>query len=294
MQTDKLFTGQRAMAGLGIYHYNARFYSPKLGRFLSADTIVPNPYNPQHLNRFSYVTNNPLKYIDPSGHRPCEDYQGSCLSEKQVTKIWNAKVQKPKKDFGLKFEGKGAPNDQEAFEEAVSQEASKMYHVYCRQQVTRFDGGCGFESPEDLYVATHGTTVITWSNTSVTGYYCERNANVGAEGVSCYANSRGNITPVIAAHEMGHVFNALIANNGQITPYTDMGNEHASNLDFPAPNADIAQGHLQNDVPPHGEEYANMHSMWIFGDWPSSTGGRERRQFMDDHMYTWISRLLYP
>ena len=49
--TDKLFTGQREMrrpepvegAGLGIYHFNARFYSPKLGRFLSADTITPNP-----------------------------------------------------------------------------------------------------------------------------------------------------------------------------------------------------------------------------------------------------------
>jgi RHS repeat-associated protein len=39
MQTDKLFTGQREMAGLGIYNYGARFYSPKLGRFLSADTI---------------------------------------------------------------------------------------------------------------------------------------------------------------------------------------------------------------------------------------------------------------
>ena len=31
MYTDKLYTGQREMAGLGIYHYNARFYSPKLG-----------------------------------------------------------------------------------------------------------------------------------------------------------------------------------------------------------------------------------------------------------------------
>ncbi|HKY55183.1 MAG TPA: RHS repeat-associated core domain-containing protein, partial [Anaerolineales bacterium] len=66
--TDKLFTGQREMAGLGIYHYQARFYSPKLGRFLSADTIVPNYANPQAYNRYSYVLNNPLRYIDPSGH----------------------------------------------------------------------------------------------------------------------------------------------------------------------------------------------------------------------------------
>ena len=71
--TDKLFTSQREMAGLGIYHYGARFYSPKLGRFLSADTIVPGYANPQNLNRFSYVTNNPLRYTDPTGHMQYED-----------------------------------------------------------------------------------------------------------------------------------------------------------------------------------------------------------------------------
>jgi RHS repeat-associated protein len=70
--TDKLFTGQREMAGLGIYHYGARFYSPKLGRFLSPDTIVPGYTNPQAYNRYSYVLNNPLRYIDPSGHSQCQ------------------------------------------------------------------------------------------------------------------------------------------------------------------------------------------------------------------------------
>src|SRR6266487_1076010 len=73
MNTDKLFTGQREITGLGIYDYGARFYSPKLGRFLSQDTIVPGYANPQNLNRFSYVRNNPLRYIDPTGHKPCGD-----------------------------------------------------------------------------------------------------------------------------------------------------------------------------------------------------------------------------
>jgi RHS repeat-associated protein len=77
MQTDKLFTGQREMAGLGIYNYGARFYSPKLGRFLSADTIVPGYANPQNLNRFSYVNNNPLRYADPSGHMMIEESGGT-------------------------------------------------------------------------------------------------------------------------------------------------------------------------------------------------------------------------
>gem|GEM_PF-2331212 len=83
--TDKLFTGQREMrrpepvegAGLGIYHYQARFYSPKLGRFLSPDTIVPSYANPQNLNRFGYVLNNPLRYIDPTGHDPVCGYDYS-------------------------------------------------------------------------------------------------------------------------------------------------------------------------------------------------------------------------
>jgi hypothetical protein len=39
-----------------------------LARFISADTIVPDPANPQALNRYAYVLNNPLRYTDPSGH----------------------------------------------------------------------------------------------------------------------------------------------------------------------------------------------------------------------------------
>jgi RHS repeat-associated protein len=41
LPTDYTFTGQRNEAGLGLMHYGARFYSPRLGRFVGADTIVP-------------------------------------------------------------------------------------------------------------------------------------------------------------------------------------------------------------------------------------------------------------
>ena len=70
LKTNYLFTGQLSMGSElgGIYSYGARFYSPRLGRFLSADTVVPNFADPQSLNRFTYTLNNPLKYIDPTGH----------------------------------------------------------------------------------------------------------------------------------------------------------------------------------------------------------------------------------
>ena len=67
VDTDKLFTGQR-LDDTGLYFYNARYYDATIGRFISPDTIVPNPANPQTLNRYSYCLNNPLKYIDPTGH----------------------------------------------------------------------------------------------------------------------------------------------------------------------------------------------------------------------------------
>jgi hypothetical protein len=43
-------------------------YSPALGRFISPDSIIPNPANPQAYNRFSYVLGNPINFNDPSGH----------------------------------------------------------------------------------------------------------------------------------------------------------------------------------------------------------------------------------
>jgi RHS repeat-associated protein len=70
LPTDYTFTGQRDEAGLGLMHYGARFYSPRLGRFVSADSIVPDYDDPQALNRYAYVLNNPVLYTDPSGHCP--------------------------------------------------------------------------------------------------------------------------------------------------------------------------------------------------------------------------------
>jgi len=48
--------------------YDARFYVPALGRFSQPDTLIPGAGNPQNLNRYAYVRNNPLRYADPTGH----------------------------------------------------------------------------------------------------------------------------------------------------------------------------------------------------------------------------------
>lgn len=62
------FTGKKLDDETGLYYFGARYYNPKLGRFLTADTIVQSPYNPQTLNRYTYCNNNPVNLVDPTGH----------------------------------------------------------------------------------------------------------------------------------------------------------------------------------------------------------------------------------
>jgi RHS repeat-associated protein len=79
--TDKGFTGHAHNDNSGLIYMRARFFVPSLGRFAQADSIVPNPQNPQSFNRYSYVNNRPLVAIDPTGHAPSDgcDYEGCSL-----------------------------------------------------------------------------------------------------------------------------------------------------------------------------------------------------------------------
>ncbi len=83
------FTGQREDATIGLYFYNARYLDPQLGRFISPDTIVPEPGNPQSLNRYSYVGNRPTVHVDPSGH--VQVCGGGCPQDwDELTRQWYA------------------------------------------------------------------------------------------------------------------------------------------------------------------------------------------------------------
>jgi RHS repeat-associated protein len=83
--TNKGYTGHEMDDEVGLINMNARIYDPYLGRFLSADPVLPDAFNMQSFNRYSYVRNNPLKYIDPAGNsdEPIEEVivEGETLEE---------------------------------------------------------------------------------------------------------------------------------------------------------------------------------------------------------------------
>ncbi|RME57859.1 RHS repeat-associated core domain-containing protein, partial [Candidatus Parcubacteria bacterium] len=70
--TPYRYTGQYAYTeAFGLYFYNARWYDPQLGRFAQADSLIPGAEEHLAWDRYTYVSNNPLRYADPSGH--CEE-----------------------------------------------------------------------------------------------------------------------------------------------------------------------------------------------------------------------------
>ncbi len=62
------YTGSVTDTSTGLQYMNARFYNPSTGRFLSQDTYSGNPYDPWTQHLYAYTGNNPVNFIDPTGH----------------------------------------------------------------------------------------------------------------------------------------------------------------------------------------------------------------------------------
>jgi RHS repeat-associated protein len=90
LPTDYRFTGQREDGYIKLTVMSARWYDAQLGRWISPDPIVPDPANPQSFNRLSYVRNNPLKFIDPSGF--CEGTAGDHPASEDACWNWIAQI----------------------------------------------------------------------------------------------------------------------------------------------------------------------------------------------------------
>ncbi len=62
----------------------------QLGRFVSPDSIIPNPGDPVSFDRFAYVRNNPLKYSDPTGHciEGSDDFDACMYWANEIEDVW--------------------------------------------------------------------------------------------------------------------------------------------------------------------------------------------------------------
>jgi len=103
------FTGQEYDEESDLQYFGARYYDNQIGRFTAIDTALLVLHNkkelnditegdlekllsdPQKLNSYAYVTNNPVKFVDPDGQYGVESVKTTGIGLWQITKgLWNA------------------------------------------------------------------------------------------------------------------------------------------------------------------------------------------------------------
>jgi RHS repeat-associated protein len=319
LPTDRLYTGQLELASLGgIYHYGARFYSPRLGRFLSADSIVPEPTNPQGLNRYSYGYNHPVKYVDPSGHEACYDTgveigtggisQADCWAYGRDKFIRGWDVSTPvagsgystesavaaiQIDFGYSLEGEWSGDSILAIQRAVYDVAIALNRSLGATGIETFRQVFG----EIRFVYDADLAIDGWCITE--GYTITCNHSVSAR---------------LTVHELGHVFDISAGWNGALdsgnsahmleTIYDSDGvyvtgpacqgcpyvrtNEGYRSEGFPDQQhpANISGG--QQPI----EEFADMFTNWIYDSFADNAAGEARYNFMTVNMQHFVNEAI--
>jgi RHS repeat-associated protein len=80
------FTGKERDTESGLDNFGARYDASSLGRFMTPDPLGGRLVNPQTLNKYSYVANNPINFTDPTGLYMCaddaKDAKEHCTSDK--------------------------------------------------------------------------------------------------------------------------------------------------------------------------------------------------------------------
>ncbi len=88
--TTKGYTSHEHIEGMDIIHMNGRIYDPVIGRMVQSDPIVQAPTMVLSYNRYSYVWNNPMNRIDPTGYQSVGGEESEEDSKSKDTATANA------------------------------------------------------------------------------------------------------------------------------------------------------------------------------------------------------------
>jgi hypothetical protein len=248
-------------------------------------------FNPQNLNRYSYVRNNPIRYTDPSGHAICMD-DGYC-GKPSDTAYKNKIIKDIQKDYGITFSGKWSIDNKMKVATAAILAGGK------------FADASGTTSGSEAFRAVYGlndgdTFRFEWVGREqgpcrINGETCW-GYTPGSNHIQIYETYNGvwagnpyvADTPVsvgLVLHEMGHAFNQRLGG----VPLTGLTGVL---LTRPYEDHGFFTGHyvgqFSHDISP-SEIFADMFVGWTFGGWGDNRLGDARRDYMED-MNTWVLR----
>jgi len=139
------FTGQRHDSAIGLVDLKARLYDAKLGRFISPDPTISQPFYSQSLNRYTYALNNPLRFIDPRGLTTTDPTQPDPGEEEKKKK--DPLDSKTAKDPTLRVDD----YIQKGFVTTVDVEKNSVGREQAELPEARSEGGASEMDPDEFY-----------------------------------------------------------------------------------------------------------------------------------------------
>lgn len=272
--------------------------SPYLNRFTQPDSIVSNPYNPQAWNRYAYVLNNPLKYIDPSGHRPMCDEPSECYHETKSKSLLIFRND-PGQNWTQKEKDILNANAQ-AVAGALARAMNKENWMLWKSGDIESYSSIG--ATDAFYKTFGGPIVARRSAYDCDGCWAEHRGKVDGTHyeIWVYSSTSANDVinhPLLFTHEIGHAFDAARG--------IDANSVIPSDLLRPVNSDGIvgtdANGEYYGYFGPHyqwqfgrdpnnhaGEEFADMFVGWVYNRWEGSAMGTQRQEFMNALMVSYL------
>lgn len=293
MPTDRTFTGQRTenLDAVGsLMDYGARYYSPLLGRFISADSVVPQPADPQSLNRYSYALNSPLVRVDPSGHGDCP-----VLSAAFCQPGWYGLQNNP---YHIRFEGSWKTLKMGMSRAWSILRAAELTESKLRQKYKRLPQ----KGEGTAWHAVYGSVTIYTQNDRSYGYGPTAHTMYFGNGAldppgDTPGQARNFLFNTI--HEFGHLF----AHNAGDRPYQQFNPDEM--LKRNGQPVGLGEGFKGGNRLPYrqhtdargNEEFADMYLNWVLGSFTNleeedkyTTGaGNARQTWMDNHIEAWTA-----
>jgi hypothetical protein len=182
--------------------FQARFYDPAIGRFSSADTVIPPGV--QGLDRYAFVYNNPIRYTDPSGHVACLD-DGYC-GNGDYSAYLNWSYRTIQKDYHITFSGEWGRNHKRAALMAAVRVGGKFASV-------RAQGEYGGQAFSAIYGAVQFTMGNCGECKGGGGANYGYNKEGGYHDIRFDSMDGDNLDPVNmdhmiknVVHELGHAY----------------------------------------------------------------------------------------
>ena len=167
--------------------------SPYINHFLQPDTLIPDLSNPQSWNRYSYVTNRPVNFSDPSGHKACDGDGADGECDQSGIPGTLGELKRELRSYGVTLKNSWK------FDDAYD----AYYAVYSiGEAFSRVTN----ESGKDVFRRAFGSLNLyngSAPDMEISGYFGR--TGCGANGCNI-ALKPGSITARLITHELGHAF----------------------------------------------------------------------------------------